>query len=167
MPLIKKLEENILDYCKSKFPANVIEKCFENNDNYIRGHILEYLLKKYKDKIIEILLDEYGIYIIQKAINLNSFYKKELCDIITQNENELKNINLDEFKYRGVLKIINSNKELQMLLYKIKGNNPNTPNYNNKNKYNNYYYNNKEGEYRNNRGKKRGRKNNRGRNDKY
>ena len=167
MPLIKKLEENILDYCILKFPANVIEKCFENNDNYIREHILEYLLKNHKDKIIEILLDEYGIYIIQKAINLNSFYKKELCDIITQNENELKNINLNEFKYRGVLKIINSNKELQMLLYNIKGNNPNTPNYNNKNKYNNYYYNNKEGEYRNNRGKKRGRKNNRGRNDKY
>ena len=55
MPLINKIEFNLLDFCKSKYSANVIEKCFENKENYIREHILEYLLKNYKDKIIEIL----------------------------------------------------------------------------------------------------------------
>ena len=169
-PLVQKIEGNLLDYCKSEFSANVIEKCFENNDNFIREHILEYLLNHYKDKIIEILLDQYGIYIIQKAIKLNTIYKKKLCDIINQKENELKNIDLNDFKYRGILKIINSNKELGIIFSKSKGNDMNNinNNYNNSNYYNyngHYNYNNNEAENRNsNRGKnnKRGRKYHRG-----
>jgi hypothetical protein len=169
-PLVQKIEDNLLDYCKSKFSANVIEKCFENNDNFIREHILEYFLNHYKDKIIEILLDQYGIYIIQKALKLNSIYKKKLCDIINQKENELKNIDLNDFKYRGILKIINSNKELGLIFSKSKGNDMNNinNNYNNSNYYNyngHYNYNNNEAENRNsNRGKnnKRGRKYHRG-----
>ena len=166
MPLLKKIEENLLNYCKSKFSANVIEKCFENNENYIREHILEYLLTHYKDNIIEILLDQYGIYIIQKALKFNSFYKRRLCDIINQKESELRNININEFKYRGILKIINSNKELGMIFNKAKENNNNG--YNNQINYNNNHYNN-EGEHRNNnRGKnKRGRKHYRGNNGNY
>ena len=139
-PLVKKIEENLLDYCKSKFSANVIEKCFENNDNCIREHILEYFLNHYKDNIIEILLDQYGIYIIQKALKLNSVYKKKLCDIINKKENELKKIDLNDFKYRGILKIINSNKELGLILTKNKDNNIN-------NSYNKRYYNNYNGYY--------------------
>ena len=138
MPIILKIEENFLDYCKSKFSANVIEKCFENNDNFIKEHILEHFLNNYKENIIEILLDQYGIYIIQKALNLNDIYKKRLFEIIAQNESELRKINLNEFKYRGVLKIINSNKELKNLLYKEKddGNhNKKYKYYNNKEKY--------------------------------
>ena len=138
MPIIFKIEENFLDYCKSKFSANVIEKCFENNDNFIKEHILENFLNNYKENIIEILLDQYGIYIIQKALNLNDIYKKRLFEIIAQNESELRKVNLNEFKYRGVLKIINSNKELKNLLYKDKddGNhNKKYKYYNNKEKY--------------------------------
>ena len=138
MPIISKIEENFLDYCKSKFSANVIEKCFENNDNFIKEHILEYFLNNYNENIIEILLDQYGIYIIQKALNLNDIYKKRLFEIIAQNESELRKINLNEFKYRGVLKIINSNKELKNLLFKAKddGNhNKKYKYYNNKEKY--------------------------------
>ena len=161
MPLINKIEVNLLDFCKSKFSANVIEKCFENNENYIREHILEYLLKNYEDKIIEILLDQYGIYIIQKALKLNPFYKKKLCNIINQKESELRKIDLNDFKYRGILKIINSNKELGMIFYKTKENN-------NKN---NYYNNSAEIENRNNnykRGKYPGKaKYHRGNNNKY
>ena len=162
IPLINKIEVNLLDYCKSKFSANVIEKCFENNDNYIREHILQYLLKYYKDNIIDILLDQYGIYIIQKALKLNSVYKHKLCEIINKKENELRNININEFKYRGILKIINSNKELGLIFSKTKDNgSANTYNYNNAN--------NKEFEYRNNNRckNKRGRKNYRGNNNKY
>lgn len=138
MPIILKIEENLLSYCKSKYSANVIEKCFENNDNFIKEHILEHFLNNYKDNIIEILLDPYGIYIIQKALNLNDAYKKRLFEIITQNEYELRKINLNDFKYRGVLKIINSNKELQTLIFKAKdeGNhNKKYKYYNNKEKY--------------------------------
>ena len=136
MSIILKIEENLLNYCKSKYSANVIEKCFENNDTFIKEHILEHFLNNYKDNIIEILLDPYGIYIIQKALNLNEAYKKRLFEIITQKENELRKVNLNDFKYRGVLKIINSNKELKTLLNKAKDD----ENHNKKNKY----YNNKE-----------------------
>ena len=161
-PLINKIEENLLDYCKSKYSANVIEKCFENNDNYIREHILQYLLINYKDNIIDILLDQYGIYIIQKALKLNSVYKSKLCEIINKKENELRNININEFKYRGILKIINSNKELGLIFSKTKENGT-THTYN----YNNTI--NKEFEHRNNNRckNKRGKKNYRGNNSKY
>ena len=138
MPIILKLEANLLNYCKSKYSANVIEKCFENNDIFIKEHILEYFLNNYKENIIEILLDPYGIYIIQKALNLNDAYKKRLLEIIAQKENELRKINLNDFKYRGVLKIINSNKELKTLLYKSKDDGNHNKNYkyfNNKEKY--------------------------------
>ena len=120
------------------FRKYVIEKCFENNDIFIKEHILEYFLNNYKENIIEILLDPYGIYIIQKALNLNDAYKKRLLEIIAQKENELRKINLNDFKYRGVLKIINSNKELKTLLYKSKDDGNHNKNYkyfNNKEKY--------------------------------
>ena len=163
MPLINRIEINLLDYCKSKFSANVIEKCFENNENYIREHILEYLLNHYKDNIIEILLDQYGIYIIQKALKLNTVYKKKLCDIINQKQNELKNININDFKYRGILKIINTNKELGMIFSKAKENNNNSS-FNNQN---NYYNNDVENRNTNKGKNKRGRKHYRGNNGKY
>ena len=115
----------------------------------------------FQNKIIEILLDQYGIYIIQKALKLNPFYKKKLCNIINQKESELRKIDLSDFKYRGILKIINSNKELGMIFYKTKENN-------NKN---NYYNNSAESENRNS-NHKRGKypyktKYHRGNNNKY
>ena len=164
MPLIKKLEENLVEYCKSKYSANVIEKLFEFNDNNIKEYILEYLLNNIKEKIIEILLDECGVYIIQKAIKLNTTHKNKIFEIINQNINELKKIDLYEFKYRGVLKIINSNKELEKLLYKTQTNNGDICNYNNKYKA---HYNNDIEYKNNNRNKKRGRKYNRGKFNKY
>ena len=165
MPLIKKLEENLLEYCKSKYSSNVIEKLFEYNDNYIKEYILEYLLNNIKEKIIEILLDKCGVYIIQKAIKLNTAHKNKIFEIISQNINELKKIDLNEFKYRGVLKIINSNKELEKLLNETQTNNGDISNYSNKYKTHNHY-NNIEYKY-NNRSKKRGRKYNRGKFNKY
>ncbi len=176
MPLIKKIEDNLLDYCKSKFSANVIEKCFENNENYIKDHILECLLNRYKNNIIEILLDQYGIYIIQKALKLNPVYKKKLCDIINLKENELRSININDFKYKGIIKIINSIKELSMIFSKVKDNYSNNNNidfnYNNQNNYNNYnnnYYNTNENENKNNNRtkNKKGKKYYRGNNSKY
>ena len=184
MPIIKKIEENLIYYCKCKFSANVIEKCFENKENYIREHFLEYLLNHYKDNIMEILLDQYGIYIILKALKLNSIYKTKLYQIISQKENEIKNINLNDFKYKGILKIINSNKELSMIFFKAKESNDNNV-ANNTNGYNNNFnintFNNNNFQYNNhitnnnyfgnrnnlnnNRGKnKRGKKNFRGNN---
>ena len=125
MPIIKKIEDNLIYYCKSQFSSNVIEKCFENNENYVKEYILGYLLTHYKDNIIELLLNPYGIYIIQKALNSNSTYKIKLCEVIKEKSNELKNINLNDFKYKEIVKIINSSKELGKFFEKSKDNNNN------------------------------------------
>ena len=165
-PIMQKIDENLLDICKCKFSANVIEKCFENGSNFIKEYFLECLLNKYKNHIIEILLDQYGIYIIQKAIKLNDLYRKRFYEIIKEKKKELRNIDLNDFKYRGVQKVLDSFKDLDNTKY-INSNNMNN-NFNNMNyNYNNYRHNNNNSnDYRNNfnnkRKNKRGKKNNRG-----
>jgi hypothetical protein len=169
LPIILKIEENIVDVCKSQFSANVIEKCFENSENIIREHILDSLIKNYSDKIIDILLDQYGIYVIQKALKLkNSIYRSKLIEIINDKEKILKNINFSDSKYKNVLKVINSHQELTEVFSKIINiNNDNDDkNQNNQNieknidnNYNKKRNDNRNDHYHYNRGKnKRGRK---------
>ena len=66
------------------------------------------VINKYIDHIIELLLDKYGIYIIQKALKINSIYRAKFYEIINSKKDELKGIDLNEFKYRGALKVLNS-----------------------------------------------------------
>ena len=95
--------------------------------------------------------------------------------MINSKEKELKNINFGDYKYKNILKIINSNKELGETLGKIiKINNNNNNEINNNEKNNNKYDNvgeidNRNEHYNyNNRGKnKRGRKNYRNNNNRY
>jgi hypothetical protein len=169
LPIILKIEENIVDVCKSQFSANVIEKCFENSENIIREHILDSLIKNDSDIIIDILLDQYGIYVIQKALKLkDSIYRSKLIEIINDKEKILKNINFSDHKYKNVLKVINSHKELMEVFSKIINiNNDNDDkNQNNQNieknidnNYNKKLNDNRNDHYHYNRGKnKRGRK---------
>ncbi len=176
LPIILKIEENFVDFCKSKFSANAIEKCFENSDDKIKEHILNSFLQNYSENIIDILLDHNGIYVIQKALKIkNSINKNKLVELINGKEKELKNINFGDYKYKNILKIINSNKELGETLGKIiKINNNNNNEINNNEKNNNKYDNvgeidNRNEHYNyNNRGKnKRGRKNYRNNNNRY
>ena len=55
LPIIFKIEENVVNFCKSKYSANVIEKCFENCENMIREHILNSLLTNNSENIVDIL----------------------------------------------------------------------------------------------------------------
>ena len=112
-PIIKRIEDNLMTICKNKFSANVIEKCLENGDNFIKEYLLDCIINKYKNKIVELLLDKYGIYIIQKALKINPIYRAKLYEIISANKEKLKGINLNDFKYRGALKILNSFKDLE------------------------------------------------------
>ena len=109
--IIKKIEDNLISICKFKFSANVIEKCLENGDNYIKEYLVGCILNRYKEHVIELLLDQYGIYIIQKGIKLSAFYKNKFFEIINQKKNELNNIDLNDFKYRGAQKVLNSFKD--------------------------------------------------------
>ena len=125
------------------------------------------IINKYKDHIIELLLDKYGIYIIQKALKINSIYRAKFYEIINSKKDELKGIDLNEFKYRGALKVLNSFKDFEFQ-NQNNINKDNDNNYNNNNNYNPNYNNfhNYNADYRNNhnnkRKNKRGRKNYRG-----
>jgi SOS response regulatory protein OraA/RecX len=91
----KKIKENIINkiynkisfFSTQKFSSNVIEKCFE--DNEIKNKIIEYLL--INDNFKNILLNNYGNYVCQKALlycneeNQNKFFK-----IIVNNSQELQ-----------------------------------------------------------------------------
>ena len=161
--IIKKIEDNLISICKFKFSANVIEKCLENGDNYIKEYLVGCILNRYKEHVIELLLDQYGIYIIQKGIKLSAFYKNKFFEIINEKKNELNNINLNDFKYRGAQKVLNSFKDFGLYSQNPTSNNKDlnnnfTGNYMNFNKYNIDYRNN----FNNKRKNKRGKKNFRG-----
>ena len=161
--IIKKIEDNLISICKFKFSANVIEKCLENGDNYIKEYLVGCILNRYKEHVIELLLDQYGIYIIQKGIKLSAFYKNKFFEIINQKKNELNNIDLNDFKYRGAQKVLNSFKDFGLYSQNPTSNNKDlnnnfTGNYMNFNKYNIDYRNN----FNNKRKNKRGKKNFRG-----
>ena len=161
--IIKKIEDNLISICKFKFSANVIEKCLENGDNYIKEYLVGCILNRYKEHVIELLLDQYGIYIIQKGIKLSAFYKNKFFEIINEKKNDLNNIDLNDFKYRGAQKVLNSFKDFGLYSQNPTSNNKDlnnnfTGNYMNFNKYNIDYRNN----FNNKRKNKRGKKNFRG-----
>ena len=165
LPLINKISENIIDLCKYKNSANVIEKCLENTLNLPRENLIKALLQNTSDKLVEVLLDKFGIYVIQKALKFLSVnYKNRLIELIQEKRKDLANINLNDPKYKVIQKVINLNKEIGKLFFNKEptyfsekdehifeeNNNRNYNNYNNHNYYNN----------NNRRGKnKRGRKN--------
>ncbi len=161
-PIIKRIEDNLIDICKMKFSANVIEKCLENGSDFIKEYLLECILNKYRDHIIELLLDKYAIYIIQKALKINTHYRNKFYEIIKEKKDELKDIDLNDFKYRGAQKVLNSFKDFEIKnqnnINKDNNNNNFNGNYNKFNNYNADYRNN----YNNKRKNKRGKKNFRG-----
>ena len=123
-PIIKKIEDNLLDFCKSQFSANVIEKCFENNTNICKEYLIKALINLNSDNIIEILLNNHGIYVIQKALKFsNNNNKTKLIQLILEKKEILSNINLNDYKYKIIHKVINTNKELGEIFAKIKNEN--------------------------------------------
>ena len=81
LPIIEKIEENIVNYCKIKNSAFIIEKCFEKGDQEICEHILKNLLENHSDSIVDIVKNPYGFYIIKKIKNINN--KQLIKDIMS------------------------------------------------------------------------------------
>jgi len=52
LPLVNKIEENILEYSKMKYSSSVIEKCFEKGKIEISEHMLKFLLDKHSNSIM-------------------------------------------------------------------------------------------------------------------
>ena len=104
---------NIFTLCKQKFSANVIEKCFENSNDEIKERIVMSMIKE-KNYIIELLMDPFGNYVVQKALLVikGELYTKMLI-IISEGVNELKQA---VFGNKLIVKLINTHKELGNLL---------------------------------------------------
>ena len=94
LPIIIKIEEKILFYCQFKYSAAVIEKCFEQGDDKIREHFINFLLEKHSSEIIYIAANKFGFYIIKKAFNIkNVETKKVIMQILKKDINKLKSNN--------------------------------------------------------------------------
>ena len=91
LPIIKKIEENIVDYCKNIFSSSVIEKCFEKNETKIGEIFIKSLLEKHPNDILNILLNSHGRYIIKKSLNFdNKKYNHTIINIILENIKKVK-----------------------------------------------------------------------------
>ena len=91
LPFLNKIEENINDYCKFKFSASVIEKCFERGEQQVKEHIINNMLKYHSKNIIDIILNSFGIYVIKKALNVNNVNLKEtIRHIINENIDRIR-----------------------------------------------------------------------------
>ena len=90
LPIINKIEDNIVDYCKCKFSASVIEKCFERGDPEISGHIIKYLFDNHFDSIIDILINPFGFFVIKKSLKIqDENYKRKIIQFIWSNRDKL------------------------------------------------------------------------------
>ena len=137
LPIITKIEKNLISLCMSKYSANVIEKCFENSDDIIRNHILDYLFNNYSNKIIDIFFNKYGIYALLKASKTQGGkYKNKLIDVFNNNSEYLKyKFDLNSRKFKKILKIVRNNRELEEIYKIIQDNlNSNQVEYHNKEK---------------------------------
>ena len=98
LPIIIKIEEKILFYCQFKYSGSVLEKCFEQGDDKIREHFINFLLEKHSSDIIYIAANKFGFYVIKKAFNIkNVETKKVILQIIKKDINKLKS-NSNEIK---------------------------------------------------------------------
>ena len=115
MPILLKIEENLINFCTSKYPSSVLEKCFENSDNMIRNHILEYLLNNCCNKILDIFFNNHGIYVILKAsITQNGKYKNKLISVFNENVDNLKqNLTLNIKACKKILKLARKYRDLE------------------------------------------------------
>ena len=83
--LVKIIEENIMEYSVNKYSSGVLEKLFEKGDVKVNEHIINYLLNFHRDKIINIIINPNGFYVIKKAMNIkdkNSSFCEEYAEFL-------------------------------------------------------------------------------------
>ena len=72
--ILQNIIKNIIYYSNQKYSSNVVENCLDNN--YIKDYILNELTKQYIFN--NILLNEYGNYVIQKSLSLADENKRDI-----------------------------------------------------------------------------------------
>ena len=89
-PLIKKLENNLVYFCKDKYASSVLEKFFEKGDEKINEYILNYLINFHSNEIIDIIIHPFGFYVIKKAMYINNKnIKQRIVKAIANNKSKI------------------------------------------------------------------------------
>ena len=92
LPIIQKIEENLVEYCKLKYSASVLEKCFERGNEKISLHFIQYLLDNHSNDIIFRTAYQFGFFVIKKSLNIKNIeIKKNILNIIARDINKLQN----------------------------------------------------------------------------
>jgi hypothetical protein len=113
VPIIEKIEENMVDFCTNKFSSSVIEKSFEKNEKKIGERFIKCLFEHHANNIIDILLNSYGKYVIKKACNFeNKLFRNMISKTIIGKLNQMKE------EGEKIIQIIkNDNPEFSFLFY--------------------------------------------------
>ena len=117
LKIIEIIYEKIIPLCKEKYSSNVIEKILEINNPNVVNQLIDYISQS-ENKVMELLTNKYGNYIIQKILNIcqdkNLFYR--ILNIIAKNISTINNvsfgkklINKLEQKYPILTSMIKSN----------------------------------------------------------
>ena len=90
-PLIKKIENNLVDFCKDKYSSSVLEKFFEKGDEKINEYILNYLLNFHSNEIVNLIIHSNGFYVIKKAMYIkNKNIKQRIMKAILNNRSKIE-----------------------------------------------------------------------------
>ncbi len=117
LKIIEIIYEKIIPLCKEKYSSNVIEKILEINNPNVVNQLIDYISQS-ENKVMELLTNKYGNYIIQKILSIcqdkNLFYR--ILNIIAKNISTINNvsfgkklINKLEQKYPILTSMIKSN----------------------------------------------------------
>jgi hypothetical protein len=117
LKIIEIIYEKIVPLCKEKYSSNVIEKIFEINNPNVVNQLIDYISQS-ENKVMELLTNKYGNYIIQKILSIcqdkNLFYR--ILNIIAKNISTINKISFGkkllsklEEKYPILTNMIKSN----------------------------------------------------------
>jgi len=80
--IVHQLEGNLVELSVQKFSSNVVEKCFQKAEPELRCKLIAELISR-PDMIRRLLLDSFGNYVIQRALQLAETPQfEQLCDVI-------------------------------------------------------------------------------------
>ena len=115
--IIDIISDKIISLCKEKYSSNVIEKFFDINNLNIINPLINYLTEN-ELRIMELITNKYGNYIIQKILSVcsdkNLFLRT--LNIIAKNIQTINNISFGK-------KLISKLKEKYPILYSLINNN--------------------------------------------
>lgn len=114
--IMKMIIPNLFVLCKHKYASNALEKCLLLK-NAEMPQIIMYELLKQEDLFIDLLLDNYGNYVIQIALNIkNQFYLKAI-QVIANNYDRIIQV---PFGFKLMKKLLPFYQELGIMINQIK-----------------------------------------------